>query len=124
MALAAAIVVFVGFACRRPAALSPTAACSSLVFTAWLALLLPQTLPIAAHRPDIHRRVGVAGAILAAMMVIVGVIASVDSLRRGVAPPGLDPRVLFAVPMGSILAFAPLVAGAIILRRKPAAHKR
>ena len=85
---------------------------------------MTQTTLVAAHQTLIHRRLGVAGTVLAALMVVLGLMAAVDSLRRGVAAPGLDPRVLFAIPLSSILTFAGLVAVAIIYRRDAATHKR
>ena len=42
----------------------------AIAFSAWLVLLATQILLIGAHRLDIHRRLGVAGAGLAAVMVV------------------------------------------------------
>lgn len=41
-----------------------------LIFTSWLVLFAIQTTLVAAHRTDIHRRLGVAGAVNAALMII------------------------------------------------------
>src|SRR6266700_7111740 len=44
------------------------------LFTSWLVLLLVQVSLVAAKRTDIHRRLGVAGGVLAALMVVVGTV--------------------------------------------------
>src|SRR5215207_9549026 len=79
MAAAFVITVFAGFARTyylRPyfgtPALTPLLHLHGIVFTSWLALLLTQTVLVAANRTGIHRRLGVAGAALAVLMVLVG----------------------------------------------------
>jgi len=37
----------------------------------------------AAHRVDLHRRIGIGAALLAASMLVIGVAAAADALRRG-----------------------------------------
>jgi hypothetical protein len=130
MACAAAITVFVGFAPTyflRRAELPPLVPLYHVhgaVFTSWILLFAVQTSLVAGQRTDIHRRLGVAGAILAALLFILGVIVSVETLRRGVGPPGIDARTFFAVPLGDIIAFGVLVMAAIALRRHTDWHKR
>lgn len=131
MSLASAAIVFAGFAPTfflRPAAqpaLSPLLVVHGVVFTAWIALFVSQALLVAANRRDLHRRLGWAGAALAAAVVILGTGAAVEALRLGRAPiPGLDPRSFFVIPMRAILNFAILAAAAIALRRDAASHKR
>src|SRR5687767_15519245 len=94
MAVAAAATVFFGFAPTyylksfTHTAVYPTGLPVSpslpalvhvhaLVFTAWILLFLVQTALIAADRPRLHRRLGVAGAVLAFVMVIVGVMTAI-----------------------------------------------
>src|SRR5687768_9901467 len=79
MAVAFVITVFAGFARTyylRPyftdGSLIPLLHLHGLVFTLWLLLLLTQTALIAAKRTGIHRRLGIAGAVLAVLMVVVG----------------------------------------------------
>src|SRR5262245_59433763 len=57
--------------------LSPALHLHGAVFTAWLLLLFTQSALVAAHRVDLHRRVGVLGAALAAMMVPLGITVAV-----------------------------------------------
>lgn len=130
MALACALTVFTGFAptyyfgrTGLPP-LSPLVHVHAAVFTIWIVLLVGQTALVSAWRVDVHRRLGAVGAAVAVVMVVLGIMAAIGSLRRGVSAPGLDPRVLFAIPISGILTFAVLVAGAIIYRRDTATHKR
>src|SRR5260221_9942622 len=130
MALVCALTVFAGFAptyyleqSGLPP-LSPLIHVHAVVFTTWIVVLVTQTSLVAAHRTDLHRRIGVAAAVLAAVMVVLGFAAAVDSLRRGISQQGIDPRVLFAIPISSIVTFAALVAAAILYRRDSATHKR
>jgi hypothetical protein len=80
---------------------------------------------VAANRRDIHRKLGWWGAGLAVAMVILGWMAAVDSLRRGLTPlPSIPPAAFFAVPVGSLLTFAPLVLLGILNRKRADYHKR
>src|SRR6267142_954452 len=60
------------------------------VFSCWMLLLLTQTTLVSAGRVDIHRRLGIAGFILACAMVVVGVLAANDQLVRESGPAGRD----------------------------------
>lgn len=137
MAMLFTLVVLLGFArtyyllpvldAPRPPsgrALTPLIHLHSALFTAWLALLVVQARLIAAHRVALHRRVGVAGALLATAMVVVGIQTALHGVLRGVAPGGLEPRRFLAVPLFAILVFAFLFAAALLLRRDPQSHKR
>jgi hypothetical protein len=87
-------------------------------------LLVAQTSLVSAGRTDIHRRLGVLGFSLASLMVILGIIAGTDALRRGFAPPGVDPKTFYIVPVSDMLIFATLIFLAFRARFDPAAHKR
>src|SRR5438128_1996163 len=52
------------------------------VFSCWVLLLLTQTSLVSAGRVDIHRRLGIAGFVLACLMGVLGVLAATDSLVR------------------------------------------
>lgn len=131
VALFSAFTVALGFSPTfylRDAALPPLSQLllvHGIVFTAWIALFVTQTSLIAADRRDIHRKLGAVGAVVAAAMVVLMVMASVESLRLGRAPvPGLDPRSFFAVPMRDVVTFALLVGAALWFRRNAETHKR
>jgi len=131
MAIASAIIVLVGFSPTfflRPATLPPLAQVyfvHGIAFTAWITLLIVQTSLIAANRRAWHRTLGGLGVALAAAMVVLGTLAAIESLNRGVTPlPGLDPRSFFAIPIRDIVTFAIFVGAAVYWRREAEMHKR
>lgn len=131
MAVASAIIVFVGFSptfftrSAELGPLSPLLFVHGIAFTAWLVLLVSQTGLIAAQRRDLHRKLGVVGVALAFTMVVLGMLVAVDLLNRGVVPiPGLNPRSFFAIPVRDILTFAILAGAGIHFRRDAEMHKR
>ena len=131
MAVLTALIVFVGFSptfFQRPpdlAPLSPLFALHGVIFSGWIVLLIVQTSLIAANRRAWHRALGAFGAALALGMVVLGMLAAIDSLNRGVSPlPGLDPRSFFAIPVRDIVTFALFVGAAVYWRRDAEMHKR
>jgi hypothetical protein len=95
------------------------------IFTSWILLFVTQSALVRVGRTDIHRRLGVAGALLAPVMVVIGVMAAIDSARRGFTPPnGPPPLVFFVIPLTDLLVFSVLVAAGLWLRRRPEHHKR
>jgi hypothetical protein len=138
MAIAAMLTVFVGFAPSyylkvvlgspgvfgRPE-LSPLLHLHGFVFTSWFVLFLVQTRLIAARRIGLHRRLGVAGVILAAAMVVLGCAAAVDAARLGSGPPGGPPPLVFmAIPFADMAIFSTLVAAGVWFRNRADVHKR
>src|ERR1700687_1200732 len=93
-------------------------------FACWILLLVTQTSLVSAGRGDIHRRLGIAGFLLACLMVILGVLAATDSVVRQGGPPGGDPKFFYIVTLTDMLAFATLVFFVIRARSNPPAHKR
>jgi len=94
-----------------------------LVMTSWFALYIIQARLIAVRRVDLHRRVGVAGAVLAALVVILGVTTGIDAARRG-SSPGPHPLVFLVVPLADMLIFGTLVTAGLWLRRRTDYHRR
>jgi hypothetical protein len=131
MSIAIAITVFVGFAPSyylkdyfgRPP-LPPLVHVHGLVFTSWIVLFFAQTVLIASHRVSVHRRLGLAGVGLAALLVVVGLATAVGSARRNVAAGGTGALAFLATPFGDMLVFAILVTAGILCRRRPETHKR
>jgi uncharacterized membrane protein YozB (DUF420 family) len=132
MALAALAAVFLGFS--RTYYLRPRFQDTSLpfylhvhgaVFSTWIALFVAQTSLVAARRTDLHRRLGVTGAVLATVMVIVGVTAAIISGRRNIAA-GFETEALafLTTPLSSMMVFVMLVGSALYYRRRPETHKR
>jgi hypothetical protein len=95
-------------------------------FSSWILLLIVQTSLVSAGRLDVHRRLGLAGFGLACLMVILGVCAATDMLRRGGAPAGsgIDPKTFYAIPIGDMVIFSTLIFLAFRARFNPPAHKR
>jgi FtsH-binding integral membrane protein len=94
------------------------------LFSSWILFLLAQTTLVASGRTDIHRRIGIAGFLLACLMVVVGVWAATNSLARSGGPPGIDPKTFYIIPITDMLIFAVLVFFAYRARFDSAAHKR
>jgi hypothetical protein len=93
-------------------------------FTCWILLLVTQTSLVAAGRVDIHRRLGIAGFLLACVMVVLGVLAATDQLAHRPTPTGLDPKFFYVVPITDMLIFSTLMFFAFRARSNPSAHKR
>lgn len=104
--------------------LSPLTVVHGLVFTAWVVLFPLQTTLIASRRVALHRRLGIGGAVLASLMVVIGVRTAIAAAARGSAPPGMDPLAFLIVPIVDMVAFAGFVTAAIWLRGRKDAHKR
>jgi hypothetical protein len=105
-------------------ALTPLIHLHGLLFTGWVLLLLAQARLVAAKRIARHRQLGVAGAAMAGLMVVVGTLTALYGVLRGVAPFGIDPRRFLIVPLFSILLFVVFVVAGVRARRDPQSHKR
>ena len=96
-----------------------------LVFTAWVLFFLSQAVLVATGRTYLHRRMGIGGAVLAALVVIVGTAVAINRAKTGVSPiPGVTPLGFLAIPLFDMVVFAVLVSAAIYFRRRLEAHKR
>src|SRR5687767_15443620 len=89
--------------------LTPLAQIHGGIFTAWMVLFIVQTSLIASRRVKVHRRLGIAGAVLAAMMVVVGYLTATAAARRGAAPPGAESLSFLVVPLFDLVLFATFV---------------
>lgn len=96
------------------------------VFTAWYLLLFVQPLLIATGRVDRHRRLGRAGAVVAAAMVVIGVYVALLAAGRpgGFIGVPVPPLAFLAIPFLDMMVFGILVACAIAKRNVPQTHKR
>lgn len=94
------------------------------LFTAWVLLFIVQTALVASRRVAVHRRLGLAGAALAAAMVVAGTLTAVATASRGSAPVGVDPLAFLVIPLFDMVLFATFVTAALVLRRDKEAHKR
>lgn len=94
------------------------------VMTAWIILFVTQTRLVAAQRVDLHRRLGVFGAILLVLIVVIGVVTAIESARRGLAPTDMPPLMFLVIPLGTVFVFAVLAGAALAYRRRSDIHKR
>ena len=97
-----------------------------VLMSAWLALFLMQVWLVARKRVPAHRRLGAWGALIAAVIVSVG-LATIGAAAYRIYP-GASPATLALVFVAfdglSLLLFGVLVATAIRARRQPAIHRR
>ncbi len=132
-AAAIAAIMFAGFARNyylRPwlgtRAITVMVYIHGLVMTAWVLLFVTQALLVARHRIAWHRRLGVAGAVLAVLALALGLYTIAGSIVR--QEPRADAALcieLFVAFDGiSLLVFSCLVAFAILKRRSPEIHGR
>lgn len=94
-----------------------------LLFTAWIIFLITQTSLVAAHRLKIHRRLGIAGFVLACLLSLTGVAVVCESVARHV-PFGRPGIVDQTGAVFSIFGFAVLAYFGFRERKNPRAHKR
>src|SRR3954466_8974593 len=98
MAAAIAVTVFAGFsrtyflkAHFGTPELSLLLHIHGFVFTTWVLFLLAQTTLVATGRTYLHRRMGVAGGVLAVLLVIVGSVTAILRVKGGAVPiPGVS----------------------------------
>ena len=94
-----------------------------LLFTAWVLLLIAQTSLVAAHRVSLHRRLGIAGFILASLLSMAGFAVVCEAMARHV-PLGRPGIVDQSVAILNVVGFAVLTYFGYRQRRNPTAHKR
>lgn len=95
-----------------------------VVFTAWICLYAAQTSLVAADMRDLHRRLGVLGAVLGPALVVLGVSVAIEGARRGAGGPARDQLGFLIFPLSHIVVFTVLLGAALLMRRRPAWHKR
>jgi len=97
------------------------------LFTAWFVLFFVQARLVARHRVDLHRKLGIVGALWAPLCTAVAIRVSFNAGRRSfLAHPASIGNLAapFAMDFGTSLMFLVLVATALYWRRRPEIHKR
>jgi hypothetical protein len=129
-ALVALLVVFAGFArtyylklAFGTPPLTLLLQVHGLVMSSWFVLFLVQVRFVASGRTDLHRRLGVFGALLAAAVLVMGTTTAIVAVRLGHSP-GPPPLNFLAVPLGDMTVFAVLVGTGLWFRRRSDIHKR
>jgi hypothetical protein len=94
------------------------------LFTSWMVLLVGQTTLVASRRTPLHRRIGVGGGVLAAVMTVAAIAMTRDLAHRAVAGSSPEGLAFVIVPFLTIIVFPVLVGAALYFRRTPEIHKR
>lgn len=92
-------------------------------FVGWLVLLTVQLFLIRSRQVQLHRRIGVLGATLAAIMVPLGIVTALTMDRLHIQQDHGD-GAFFSVQLLDMVEFGVVAAAAITARRSPSAHKR
>ena len=143
MAIAATLIMFLGFAptyylrsfihvAEYPTgvpvsrSLAPLIHAHALGFSGWILLFFLQSVLISAGRVDVHRRIGAAGAVLATVLVALGLLVAAQGARDGWNPGGPYPDSLafMIVGLADVSVFAGFVAAGLYFRRRAEVHKR
>jgi len=131
MSILLCVCVFIGFSptyfragMMRAPLPSPILHFHGAVFTLWMLLFVVQAALISARRVKWHRSLGIIAFCLPPIMIVLGVIAAIDALHRGVQIGPLDPFVSSAIPLVGIAGFTVVIYASWRARRRPDAHKR
>jgi hypothetical protein len=118
------LIIFAGFAHTfylravfETAALPLLLHLHGFLFTAWFVLFSVQARLVARHRVDLHRKLGIVGALLAPLCMAVAIRVSFNAGRRAFLahPASLDTLARpFAMDFGTALMFLLLVAIALL----------
>ena len=94
-------------------------------FSLWIVLFVVQSSLVAAGNIRLHRRLGVLGGVIAASMVVLGVLAPFGTLRRGARLPSIFTPASFLIDnVIGILIFGAFVGVALWQRKNSKVHKR
>lgn len=130
MAIAFTVTVALGFSLsyarmRVPAITLPIQIhLHAIVFVSWVGFYLLQNGLVANGSVAIHRQIGWIGAVLATLMVVLGLTVTVMCLRRGAVPFFFTPGVFLLIDGLTVLVFGGFVVAAIRRRNRPDWHKR
>jgi hypothetical protein len=94
-------------------------------FSAWVVFFITQSALVRVRKVSVHRLLGWFGAVLAAAMVVLGLIISVVMARFDTVvlqQKGAD--AFLSVPFADMIVFGSCVALAIYWRKKPEYHRR
>src|SRR5882672_8866325 len=113
MVVAIVITVFAGFSRTfylRPyfqtQPLIPLLVLHGVVFSSWMVLLITQTTLIATKRTRTHMRLGIAGGVLASLMIVIGTVTALVRAKGPSPVPDVNPLSFLTIPLGDILLLA------------------
>ncbi|MBK9336926.1 MAG: hypothetical protein IPM98_10195 [Lewinellaceae bacterium] len=93
------------------------------IFFGWLLLFTIQVLLIRRGNLQLHKKLGIAGAVLAVFVFILGVMTALITENVKFGTKFSDPAFV-GVMLGDMLVFAVLATAGISMRKNPPAHKR
>jgi hypothetical protein len=95
------------------------------VFSSWIILFVVQSSLVSAGNVRLHRKLGVLGAVIAGLMVILGILTPLGTIHRAaVLPSFFTPESFLMGNIFGILVFGAYVAFAIWKRNNRIVHKR
>ena len=95
-----------------------------VILVAWFGLFVAQTFLVATGRTRLHRQLGVAGAVLASLVVGSGLITVVKAVSRSAGLPVEALRALVFANSAALAAFSICLLRGLALRSDPSIHKR
>lgn len=131
LALAYALTVFVGFSRTYylkqffgTPRLTWVFHLHGVVFTAWILFVVVQVMLVAASRTDLHRRMGWIGAVFAANIVVFGALLTIHSVRINYSTRSAQMPFLLINGIIDLVLFCLFFGLALLMRDRPAIHKR
>jgi hypothetical protein len=131
MAFAILIIIFVGFSRTFylrpyffPQHLIPLLVVHGIIFSSWLALFVTQTTLVATKNTRIHMKLGVAGLVIAILMLLIGTYTALVRAKGPSPIPDVNPLAFLTIPLGDMLIFGILFGAAYYYRKKLDIHKR
>ena len=94
------------------------------IFSLWVVLLVIQPALVFRGSIRLHRRLGLAGAVLAAAMVVMALSATFLAIHDNLVPSFFPPAIFLAMNTLGILVFGTLVTAGVRLRRQADWHRR
>ena len=95
-----------------------------IVMSIWVLYFAAQIALIRTKNVKLHMTMGIAGVVLAIVVIVVGMVTAYDSLLiRRSTPPGANPHAFFILPVSDMTLFAILFAAAIYFRKRAVEHK-
>jgi len=131
MAFAILIVIFVGFSRTFylrpyffPERLIPLLILHGIIFSSWIALFVTQTALVATKKTSVHMKLGIAGLVIAPLMLLVGTYTALVRAKGPSPIPDVNPLAFLTIPLGDMLIFGILFGAAYYYRKKLDTHKR
>lgn len=94
------------------------------LFMGWVAIYVAQNFFVATDRMYLHRRLGWLAAAWMLPMIVMGFVVTVAMVRHATVPFFFRPLQFLVFDPVTVLAFAALTTGAILLRRRTQWHRR